>query len=616
MFSKVLIANRGEVALRINSTLERLAITAVGIYTAQESKSLHVQKIAESYCLQDSERSGYLDIEQIIEIALASRSVAIHPGYGFLAENAQFAKACTDAGLIFIGPSAVAIAAMGEKISARDFAIKAGVPVLPGAGTSSMTDEELVEACQDLEFPLLVKPAAGGGGKGLHVAHNFADLLEILPVARRESETAFGDGTLLVERYLEHARHIEFQVIADAQGKTMHLGERECSLQRRHQKVIEEAPAPGLSEADRETMGAAAVALASAIGYQNLGTIEFLVDANSPKTFYFMEMNTRLQVEHRVTEMITSLDLVECQLRIAAGEPLGQVIPKRTFLGHAIEARLYAEDAFNGFLPTGGEIGLFKPPENSHTIIDTAIDSGTHVSGSFDPMLAKISSWGVDRTAALNQLHDALGSTVVLGITTNIDFLIRLLEQDDIQCSRYDTKYLETHLMERREPSIELLEAYAAINFPDSKFLSWNLDGWRLRGTPKATVSAYIEGKRYEVLISGPSSIVVDTYQNNGDIWLHHPTLGTWLIKQASDLRRSLDAMNDAIVSPMPGVVVALKVATGDHVEIGDALVVIEAMKMEHIVRSRRAGVITRCNVVIGGKVKVGELLIEVVENV
>ncbi|HEX7404339.1 MAG TPA: biotin carboxylase N-terminal domain-containing protein [Candidatus Nanopelagicaceae bacterium] len=616
VFTKVLIANRGEVALRINATLERLGIDAVGVYTLQDRNSLHVQRLSENYLLDDLKQSGYLDGQQIIAAALASGSQAIHPGYGFLAENAQFAKACQDAGLIFIGPPAHAMTAMGEKISARNYATKAGVPVVPGIGEPRMSNEELLDACRGLAFPLLVKPAAGGGGKGLHVAHDFHELREVLPIARREAKTAFGDDALLVEKYLLHARHIEFQVVADNHGNCTHLGERECSLQRRHQKVVEEAPAPRLSEINREIMGAAALALTSAIGYQNLGTIEFLVDADSPETFYFMEMNTRLQVEHRVTEMITGLDLVECQLRLAAGESLKDVIPTIGFTGHAIEARIYAEDAFNGFLPTGGIIGKFTAPDTSHTVMDSAIQDGAFISSSFDPMLAKVASWGEDRLSALTRLREALSNTVLLGVTTNIDFLIRLLDLTDIEESNYDTNYLEALEIERANPSPGVLAAYAAIAAPASKVGSWRADGWRLNGMPHATIAAYIDGVRYDVSTESGSTLMVDSYRDDADYWLHHRSFGTWLIKEANDRRISKDRLSDEIVSPMPGVVIAVKVAIGDQVAVGDPLVVIEAMKMEHVVRARRAGHVVQCNVAFGEKVRVGELLVEVVEDV
>ena len=616
MFTKVLIANRGEVALRIHATLERLGIDSVGVYTHHDRDALHVQRIPENYLLHDLQKSGYLDSQQIIDAALASGSQAIHPGYGFLAENAQFAKACLGAGLIFIGPPADAITAMGEKISAREYAKRAGVPVVPGIGAPQMSNEELLDACQDLEFPLLVKPAAGGGGKGLHVAHNFHELRDVLPSARREAKLAFGDETLLVEKYLLHARHIEFQVVADNFGSSTHLGERECSLQRRHQKVVEEAPAPRFSEINREIMGAAALALTSAIGYQNLGTIEFLVDADSPQTFYFMEMNTRLQVEHRVTEMITGLDLVECQLRLAAGQSLQEVIPTSGFSGHAIEARIYAEDAYNGFLPTGGTVGRFTPADTPHTVTDSAIRDGALVSSSFDPMLAKIACWGEGRTSALERLREALSNTVLLGVITNIDFLIALLELTDIQESKYDTKYLEAIEMERANPSPALLSAYAAIAAGSSQVGSWRADGWRLQGMPHASIAAYIDGILHEVSTESGSTLDVDSYRDDMDYWLHHRSFGTWLIKQTSERGISRDEFSDEIVSPMPGVVISVNVAVGDSVKVGDPLIVIEAMKMEHIVRAKRAGHVLHCNVALGANVRVGELLLEVVKDV
>jgi acetyl-CoA/propionyl-CoA carboxylase biotin carboxyl carrier protein len=419
-----------------------------------------------------------------------------------------------------------------------------------------------------------------------------------------------------VEKYLLHARHIEFQVVADNYGDSAHLGERECSLQRRHKKVVEEAPAPKLSNANREIMGAAAIALTSAIGYQNLGTIEFMVDAESPETFYFMEMNTRLQVEHRVTEMITGLDLVECQLRLAAGEHLKDVVPVRKFSGHAMEARIYAENAFHGFLPTGGVIGKFSPADTSHTVTDSAIQDSTLVSSSFDPMLAKIACWGENRVTALSHLQEALSETVLLGVTTNIDFLIALLDLDDIQKSNYDTKYLEAQHIERANPTAATLSAYAAIATASSNIGSWRSDGWRLHGMPQSTIPAYIDGVRYDVPTESDSTLVVDSYRDDADYWLHHRSFGTWLIKETGERRVSADQLSDEIVSPMPGVVIAMNVAVGDQVSVGDPLVVIEAMKMEHVVRARRSGHVVQCHVSFGANVRVGQLLLEVVEHV
>ncbi len=615
VFTKVLIANRGEVALRIKTTLDRMGIDAVGVYTHNDRYSLHVQKISESYLLEDGDKTGYLDSSQIIAAALKSGAQAVHPGYGFLAENAEFAKACAEAGLVFIGPPPEAMTAMGEKIAAREYAIRAGVPVVPGVGGAGMSNAELLDACRDLKFPLLVKPAAGGGGKGLHVAHDMDELGEMLPIARREAKAAFGDDTLLVEKYLLKARHIEFQVVADMHGNSMHLGERECSLQRRHQKVVEEAPAPRMTEKDREIMGAAALSLATAIGYQNLGTMEFLVDADSPETFYFMEMNTRLQVEHRVTELITGLDLVECQLRIASGETLAKIIPKREFKGHAVEARIYAEDAFNGYLPTGGVIAKFSEAQVPNTVTDTAISDGAIVSSSFDPMLAKVASWGENRAAALDCLRGALAKTVLLGITTNIDFLIQLLEMEDVKNSNYDTKFLESHEFVRATPPHAVLSAYAAIA-TESKSGSWRRDGWRLIGMPPATIAAYIDGVRYDVPTESHAFPEVDYVLGDSEIWLHDASFGTWLVKEMGDRRVSTDRQSDEIVSPMPGVVMAVNVTVGDQVTIGDPLVVIEAMKMEHIVRARRSGHVVHCKVAFGENVRVGQLLLEVVEDV
>ena len=616
MFSKVLIANRGEVALRIHSTLEKLGIESVGVFVPGDRNSLHVQRISRSYLLNDAQGSGYLNSEAIISAALQSGAQAIHPGYGFLAENAEFAQACKEASLVFIGPPASAMEAMGEKISARNYAISAGVPVVPGAGSSGMGNEELLEACRDLVFPLLVKPAAGGGGKGLHVAQDIDELRGVLPIARREAKSAFGDDNLLVEKYIVNARHIEFQVVGDSHGNYMDLGERECSLQRRHQKVVEEAPAPDLSQESRKTMSKAALALTSAIGYQNLGTIEFLVDADSPEVFYFMEMNTRLQVEHRVTELITGLDLVECQLRLAASEKLSDVIPKKVLKGHAIEARIYAEDAYNGFLPTGGIIGEYKAPDTSGAVVDSAINKGTVVSSSFDPMLAKIACWGDDRTSALLKLQDALSKTVVLGVTTNIDFVIDLLNRSEIKDFRYNTNYLESHEFKRVNPPVEILEAYSAIATSASTHGSWRSDGWRIHGSPTSTISAYIDGVRYGVPVERISTLEVDSFLDDADFWLHHRSFGTWLIKQVNEARGLSDSLSEGIVSPMPGVVIAINVSHGDQVKIGDPLVVIEAMKMEHIVRAKRPGRVIKCNVSGGTKVRVGQVLVEVVGDV
>ncbi len=621
MFTKVLIANRGEVALRINSTLERLGISAVGIYTHRDRNALHVQRIDECVLLPDGEQTGYLAGEQIIAAAKAHGAEAIHPGYGFLAENAGFAKACEKAGLTFIGPPPSAIVAMGDKISARAHSMRVGVPVVPGISSPGLTDDELIDACADLKFPLLVKPAAGGGGKGLHVAHDIGELREALPGAHREAKAAFADDTLFVEQFILRARHIEIQVAADNFGASMHLGERECSLQRRHQKVIEEAPSPVLSAEQRKVMGTAALKIVSAIDYRNLGTIEFLVDAQSPDSFYFMEMNTRLQVEHRVTEMTSGLDLVECQLRLASGEALKAVIPSFQLSGHAIEARVYAEDPAEHFLPTGGFIGKFTAADLPHAITDSSVGDGVFVSTSFDPMLAKIACWAGDRPAAIERLRKALAQTVLLGITTNIDFLTGLLASSQVHRADYDTASLEQLEIERATPPASVLDAYASIATVNSSRNPWHADGWRLLGMPRATVTGYIDGIRYDVPIPAePFSITarsnVDYFSDDSECWIHHPSFGTWRIKRINDRHGTNSERSDQIVSPMPGVVIAVNVTNGDQVSVGDPLVVIEAMKMEHIVRATHAGRVVGCHATFGANVRAGQLLIEVAENV
>ena len=616
MFSRVLIANRGEVALRINSTLSRLGVESVSVYTYTDRGTAHARMTPRSYLLQDGARTGYLDRSQIIAAALSSGAQAIHPGYGFLAESAEFASDCEQAGIVFIGPSASAIAAMGEKIAAREHAMRAGVPVVPGISAPNLSDEDLLLAGIEYGFPLLIKPAAGGGGKGLHVARDRTELKHLLPIARREANSAFGDGTLYIEKYLSKSRHIEFQIVADNYGEILHLGERECSLQRRHQKVIEEAPSGFLSEAQRIRMGAAAIKLASSIDYQNIGTIEFLIDAESPDDFYFMEMNTRLQVEHRVTEMITNLDLVECQLRIACGEHLNEVIPAVKFTGHAVEARIYAEDAYHGFLPTDGHIGKFAAPDTAHTIIDSAMIEGDRTSTYFDPMLAKVSCWGQERASALTNLRTALSQTVILGITTNIDFLIEILAMKKIAQSQYDTNYLEALSLREREPAPSVFSAFANVAAITSKATSWKNQSWRLSGLPEAIFNGYINGQGFSLKLPTSLRHEVKSWRTGDDWWIHHPELGTWQMTKVGPPRKNTDQLAYEISSPMPGTVVTMEVALGDEVSIGDALLTIEAMKMEHVIRANQKGKVTRCAVAIGSKVRSGEILMEVNENV
>jgi acetyl-CoA/propionyl-CoA carboxylase, biotin carboxylase, biotin carboxyl carrier protein len=443
MFRKVLVANRGEIAVRVIRTLRSLGIASVAVYSDADERALHVREADEARWIGKATASeSYLNIDAVVGAAVAAGAEAVHPGYGFLAENARFARACADAGLVFIGPPPSAIEAMGDKIAAKAVVATSGVPVVPGAGAAGMSDEELLAAVDPAWFPVLIKPSAGGGGKGMRVVAAPDELPAALESARRTAVAAFGDGTLLVERYVPTPRHIEIQVLADAHGQVVHLGERECSLQRRHQKIIEEAPSPLLTPARRAAMGDAAVAAARSVGYVGAGTVEFIVAGDAPDDFFFMEMNTRLQVEHPVTELVYGLDLVEWQLRVAAGEALPADLTG-SMTGHAVEARVYAEDPARGFLPTGGTVLALHMPDGAGVRVDSGLDIGMTVTSDYDPMLAKIAAWGPDRATALRRLDAALASTAVLGVVTNVSFLRRLLADPDVQAGRLDTGLVE-----------------------------------------------------------------------------------------------------------------------------------------------------------------------------
>jgi acetyl-CoA/propionyl-CoA carboxylase biotin carboxyl carrier protein len=422
MFERVLIANRGEIAVRIERTLARLGVESVAIFSDADAGAPHVRGADRAVHVGPTPaRESYLSIERVVDAAVRSGADAVHPGYGFLSERPDFAAACAAAGLVFVGPGPEAMALLGDKGRARAVAAEAGMPTLPGWSGEERSDAEIVEAVGETDLPLLVKAAAGGGGKGMRLVARREDLAEALGAARREAASAFGDERLLIERYVEPSRHLEVQVIADAHGNAIHLGERECSLQRRHQKVIEESPSPVVDEELREAMGEAAVALARHAGYVNAGTVELIAERDDPSRFYFLEVNTRLQVEHPVTEAVTGLDLVELQLRVAAGEPLplGQTDVERR--GWAVEARLYAEDPATGFLPSSGEVVAYREPAGVR--VDSGIERGTVVGTDYDPMLAKVVAAGEDRGEALGRLRRALGELVIAGPTTNAAYL-------------------------------------------------------------------------------------------------------------------------------------------------------------------------------------------------
>ncbi|MFI6322604.1 acetyl/propionyl/methylcrotonyl-CoA carboxylase subunit alpha [Nonomuraea sp. NPDC050556] len=642
MFHTVLIANRGEIAVRIIRTLRQLGITSVAVYTEGDTAHTGGADIA----LQVPK---YLDIEAILRAARESGAQAVHPGYGFLAENAAFARRCAEEGLVFVGPPPEAIEAMGDKIHAKATVSAAGVPVVPGAS-------EGLESWH--EFPALIKPSAGGGGKGMVVVRSAGELPEALASARRTALAAFGDDTLLIERFIENPRHIEIQVMADTHGNVVHLGERECSLQRRHQKIIEEAPSPFVGPRMRAEMGAAAVEAARSVGYTGAGTVEFIVDGTTGD-YHFMEMNTRLQVEHPVTELVVDRDLVALQVRVAAGEPLGFGQDDVRLSGHAVEARVYAEDPARGFLPTGGRVLALR--ESASERVDSGLVEGAVVGSDYDPMLSKVIGWAPTREGALHALDRALGETVVLGVTTNIPFLRGLITHPAVVSGELDTGLVERVLPEVL-PSAEVPEdvlVAGALAFHDSTpFHSGNAqisrgeaaaggdpwdvaDGWRLGAAAWTTWRLESRDGLHEVQVrglpqegaevrdAGPAKILLRDGQlvvvhagrtrsyavaKDGDtLWLGRDgqawSLTRHLIGDPGDRPGVAGAGDGVVRSPMPGTVLLVKAAVGDQVIAGQPLVIVEAMKMEHAVTAPVAGVVRELPVKAGQPVDMDAVL-------
>lgn len=650
----VLIANRGEIAVRIIRTLRALGIRSVAVYSDADEDALHVRLADEAVRLGPAAAAqSYLSIDRVLDAAARTGAQAIHPGFGFLAENAGFARACADAGLVFIGPSPEAIEIMGDKISAKLTVEARGVPTVPGIARPGLSDAEIVAAAPEVGFPVLVKPSAGGGGKGMHVVADASGLAAAVAAARREAAASFGDDTLFLERYVTAPRHIEVQIMADAHGGVVHLGERECSLQRRHQKVVEEAPSPLLDERTRERIGAAACETARSVGYVGAGTVEFIVPGDRPDEFFFMEMNTRLQVEHPVTELITGLDLVELQLRIAAGEPLPITQDDVRLRGHAIEVRVYAEDPRAGFLPTGGRVAHVVHPTGDGVRVDTSLEDGLTVSTDYDPMLAKVIAWGPDREEARRRLVRAVESTAIFGFETNLTFLRLLLEHPDVVAGDLDTGLIARVFdgLPFPEPGVRtwaeaaLLRHVRAHVEPSARAAGppWTrADGWRL-GAAAPSVYDLVSGAAHarvrvwgsplrvavgddEALTarvhvtdrdgSGTASIDLDgrvrTFPFAVDA---SPAGGVWLTTDGTtvrvDERRTDDATADegeaspTVVSPLPGTVVLVAVADGALVRAGDPLVAVEAMKMEHVLRAGVDGVV-RVRVAVGDQVSRG----------
>lgn len=462
MFNKILIANRGEIALRVMQTVQQMGIRAVAIYSDPDRAARHARNADESYPLHGvAAAETYLNIEKIIEIARSCGADAVHPGYGFLSENAAFAQACIDAGLTFIGPSPAAMRAVGEKLIAKKTASAAGVPTVPGwSGDENASSDQWLSEAKKLGYPVLVKAAAGGGGKGMRRVATADELPAAVEQAAREAKSSFGDGRVFLEKYISRPRHVEIQVFADHHGNAVHLFERECSIQRRHQKIIEEAPSPAMTPELRQRMGEASVKLVREIGYTNAGTVEFMLDENGE--FYFLEVNARLQVEHPVTELTVLHDLVRAQILVAAGERLPFTQDELFQHGHAIECRIYAEDPASGFLPSTGVIDMYVEPRGASIRVDSGIETGSEVSIHYDPMLAKLIAWGRTRDEAIARMRWALRKYVVLGVTTNIEYLHRILEEPDFVAGHCDTHYLEHHKIEKLPDAGRLKEALIA----------------------------------------------------------------------------------------------------------------------------------------------------------
>ena len=647
MFKTILIANRGEIACRVMRTCRRLGIRTVAVYSAADATAQHVRLADIAYPIGGpAPADSYLRGDAIIDVALKSGAEAIHPCYGFLSENADFADAVAAAGLSFIGPSGTSMRKMGSKAGAKDLMASHGVPVVPGYTGDDQDPAMLAREAVRIGFPLMIKAAYGGGGKGMRIVHNAEQFLANLESCQREARNAFGRDRVLLERYVEKPRHIEFQVFGDTHGNVVHLNERECSAQRRYQKVIEETPSPFLTSELRAKMGEAAICAARALDYVNAGTVEFIV--GQAGDFYFMEINTRLQVEHPVTEMVLGLDLVELQLRVASGEALPDALIGNTAIpanGHAIEVRLYAEDPDQGFLPGSGRLQTLRLPATSaHVRIDSGVIEGDNVSVFYDPMIAKMIVWDRDRNAALQRMREALAEVCVIGPKSNVAFLERLMRHPIVISGAIDTGYLDRHLDEfigasrhataattnvflQAAAIVSLLaeesEALALANESSDPNSPWRrADGWRLGHPGKRIVALLDDDDRIEVAAHGAQgnyrlvcnetvTVVEDAKFADGELSARYDSIvrrhrifaeGARITVHDGESRRSFEHApafaftdssatdRDRVLAPMPGRIVVIKAKAGDSVAEGDELLVMEAMKMELTLRSPRAG--------------------------
>ncbi len=591
LFSKVLVANRGEIAIRVFRTLRELGIASVAVYSEADRGSLHVRGADEAHLIGPGPPSeSYLHAERVVETARRAGAEAIHPGYGFLAENAAFARACEDAGIIWIGPPPEAIELMGSKVAARRLMAEAGVPVIPGTTDPVESADELLRLGDEYGWPLAVKASAGGGGKGLKIVAAAAEAERALASARREGEAYFSDSTVYVEKLIEDPRHVEVQVLADAHGNAIHLGERDCTIQRRHQKIVEETPSPAVDAELRERIGRIGLEAARAVGYRSAGTIEGLLDRDG--NYYFLEMNTRIQVEHTVTELVTGVDLIREQVLVAAGRPLSLRQDEVTFRGHALECRVNAEDAAEGFLPAPGTITAYREPAGPGIRVDSGVEAGSEVVGLYDPLVAKLCVWDVDRESARRRMLRALEEYVVAGVPTLIDFHRALLSHRCFVDATTCHGLVESPELAQR--AIELREARRDLRAPAVP------PAGRARAR---AVDVELDGRRFSVTVADQEPPHAE------------------LARRRRDRARSAPdgvphaAAREAVVSPMQGTVLAVEVADGDEVEAGRVVCVIEAMKMENEIKAHRDGVVTGLTVTPGDGVKTGQVICVVAQD-
>jgi 3-methylcrotonyl-CoA carboxylase alpha subunit len=626
---KVLIANRGEIACRIARTARSMGIATVAVYSDADRGAPHTRLCDEAVRIGPAPaRESYLSVEAVLRAAHEAGADALHPGYGFLSENAGFAEACARAGIAFVGPPAAAIRAMGSKSAAKALMEKAGVPLLPGYHGDKQAPSHLKKEAARIGYPVLIKASLGGGGKGMRVVERAADFESALESCRREARSSFGDDAVLLEKYLPRARHIEMQVFADTHGNCIHLFERDCSVQRRHQKVLEEAPAPGMTDERRARMGEAAVAAAKAVGYVGAGTIEFL--ASPEGEFHFMEMNTRLQVEHPVTEMITGLDLVEWQFRVAAGErlPLAQEQVKAS--GHAIEVRIYAEDPRSGFLPSTGRLAHLSMPEPSdHIRVDAGVEQGSEITPWYDPMIAKLIAWDSTRERAVGRVRAALGRFEIAGVASNVEFLARLIDTPSFREENLDTALIERErerlFADRSTPCEAVLLAARRLLDEESPPTNdpWSIrDGWRLNGAARRRLELKEGTSVHAVIVHGNGDLeldgVVSTGQAQGTVVSLERAIqvfyegASYLFRLDDPLAPAEEALADgAILAPMPGRIVALLCEAGAAVEKGTPLLVLEAMKMEHTIVAPGAGTLKAHRYAVGDQVALGAQLVD-----